>query len=191
MKSLLIVISLLGLVACKTVDIMPKEDLVDHSGSDPLPKLNTSDVYRCPVCGIHDWTKFGSTCYKFFPQKLTFPSAEMFCRRKIRGGRLASVHSRKQNYQLRGLFQANSPYAWLGGIYLRQDKIFIWSDGTEFNYKNWAPGQPDYFCKNEECVHMYGSGLWNDLGCASRLAFFCEYRLSREEQARGEEKLLC
>ncbi|XP_078496275.1 C-type lectin-like isoform X1 [Lissotriton helveticus] len=172
-------------------EMMTEDDLMDHSGSDLLPKLNTSDGCGCPVCGIHDWIKFGKTCYKFFPQKLTFARAEMFCRHRIRGGRLASVHSRSQNNQLNGLFQAQPQLVWLGGLYLQQDKIFIWSDGSEFNYQNWGKGQPDFYGKYEHCVQMHATGTWNDLSCASELAFMCEYHLSKQEQARGEEKLLC
>jgi len=44
---------------------------------------------------------------------------------------------------------------------------FIWDDSKEeLDFSNWDEGQPDnWYDEGEDCVSLYSSGAWNDLGC--------------------------
>ncbi|XP_069468591.1 C-type lectin mannose-binding isoform-like [Ambystoma mexicanum] len=187
MKSLVIMLSLLGLSACRKLEVMPEDAVVDASVLGPCSKINTSDSSCCPICGIHDWARIGNVCYKLFNCKTTFANAELYCRRRIRGGRLASLHTCRDNRFVSRLLRHGPATAWIGGLYLHQGKTFIWSDGSEFNYQNWSPGEPNNCGRNEFCMEIYGNGKWNDLACNRARAFICEYRLGRREDQVEEE----
>ena len=71
---------------------------------------------------------------------------------------------------------------WLGG---RRDPgnrdIFLWFDGTPWDYTYWAQGQPDDNKGNEDCVHIWDvnqwnreNGLWNDAPCSIKTTFVCK-----------------
>ena len=50
---------------------------------------------------------------------------------------------------------------WLGGWLL--DGTWSWSDGTPWDYENWAPGEPS---GDGNCLEIrYEDGTWNDLRC--------------------------
>ncbi|XP_069468592.1 C-type lectin mannose-binding isoform-like [Ambystoma mexicanum] len=187
MKSLVIMLSLLGLGACMKLEVMPEDAVVDDSELGPCPKINASDTTMCPICGIHNWARIGNVCYRVFTSKSTFASAEMYCRGRIRGGRLASVHSSRDNARVSLLLRGRAPRAWLGGLHLHQGKIFIWSDGSTYNFQNWAPGEPNNSGGQEFCIEMYANGQWNDLACQHKQSFICEYRLKRRTDQEEEE----
>ena len=86
-----------------------------------------------------------------------------------------------------------SGFPWLGG---RRDPgnrdNFLWSDGTPWDYSNWARGQPDdgkYLGQPdrlEECAHMWEAGhlplaerhKWNDRPCSAGRTFVCKKGIS-------------
>lgn len=188
MKSLLILFTLLGLGACRTLEMVMEDAVVEASAPEPCEKMNISDTTWCPVCGIHDWRRFGNTCYKLFTSKVSFANAELYCRRRISGGRLASIHSRMDNQLLATLYPCVATRAWVGGLHLQQGTSYIWTDGTDFNYQNWAPGEPNNLHGKEFCMEMYRTGKWNDMPCNSQQFFICEYHLNRRE-VQEEESL--
>lgn len=66
------------------------------------------------------------------------------------GGRLPSLHS-NDDAQFLAQFTSSdtvNPGIWLGADRV-DGKTFRWSDGSEFDYANWIPGQPD--CVNYKC----------------------------------------
>ena len=72
---------------------------------------------------------------------------------------------------------------WIGG---RRDpgdrETFLWSDGTPWNFTNWARSQPDGIHNGfEDCAHIWDvnkwnkeNGLWNDATCSSKTTFVCK-----------------
>ena len=68
--------------------------------------------------------------------------------------------------------------SWLG---LQRDPgnsaNWVWSDGTPFDYNNWAAGEPNN-AGTENCVEMWDQAgelhEWNDLPCSDQRAFVCK-----------------
>ncbi|XP_069468593.1 C-type lectin BfL-2-like [Ambystoma mexicanum] len=188
MKSLVIMLSLLGLGACMKLEVKPEDAVVDNTERGPCSKINASDTTKCPICGIHNWARIGSVCYRVITIPSTFASAETYCRSRISGGHLASIHTRQQNSQVLGMLRGKK--AWIGGLSAHQDKTFLWSDGSPFNFQNWAPGEPNNIGGKEFCIEMYPSGLWNDVPCNHMLPFICEYNpWRRKDQVEEDDQM--
>ncbi|XP_034146328.1 lectin-like [Esox lucius] len=58
------------------------------------------------------------------------------------------------------------------------DGRWSWSDGSKFNYKNWAKGKPENFDPaRRPCIQMnYGEKHWNDATCGMKFPSQCSLR---------------
>uniref|UniRef100_A0A8C9Z6R9 C-type lectin domain-containing protein n=1 Tax=Sander lucioperca TaxID=283035 RepID=A0A8C9Z6R9_SANLU len=125
------------------------------------------------------WTQFGSRCFSFNFQGKSWIDAESFC--KAAGGNLASVHSEEEHVFLRTFInQVTGAYitSWMGGSDSVQEGVWMWSDGSTFDYKSWAWGQPDNFLLVEHCLLINYLGInWNDAPCNIILPFLCSKNL--------------
>ena len=65
-------------------------------------------------------------------------------------GHLVSIKSPEENTFI--LDALSSPWFWIGGTY--QSSQWTWSDGTQWNFDDWHPGQPS---GNGNCA-MIGRG---------------------------------
>ena len=95
---------------------------------------------------------------------------------------MVSVHSEEEHQFVVGL---NGGFPWLGGrIDPGNSSNFVWSDGTTWDYTNWAKGQPSYNYGStiEDCVHLWEAGhlpasehhKWNDVPCSHERNFVCK-----------------
>lgn len=105
------------------------------------------------------------------------------------GAHMVSFQTAQENQDVLDALY-NSPYSpanytiWIGFNDGATEGTFVWLDGAPVNYTNWSANEPNnqipsccniplFGCQNsdircsqgEDCVQMYGSGLWNDLGC--------------------------
>uniref|UniRef100_A0A3Q3RXU7 C-type lectin domain-containing protein n=1 Tax=Mastacembelus armatus TaxID=205130 RepID=A0A3Q3RXU7_9TELE len=94
------------------------------------------------------------------------------------GGNLAPVRDSQENGAFQNLI-GQSKAAWIGGTDAQQEGKWRWTDGTAFTYTNWAPGQPDNWQGNENCLHITTEGrrFWNDLDCQTPLPSVCIKKL--------------
>jgi len=100
----------------------------------------------------------------------TWAEAEFSCLK--RNAQLASFHSPEEVKQLVDKIPHNVHNLYIG---LRSDGYegWTWSDGTPYQYSNWANGEPNGQ-DSEECVEMYPwDGSWNDVPCTEKRGFVC------------------
>uniref|UniRef100_A0AAY5KXX9 C-type lectin domain-containing protein n=1 Tax=Esox lucius TaxID=8010 RepID=A0AAY5KXX9_ESOLU len=124
--------------------------------------------HRCPG----EWRQFGSHCVIFDETPRSWAAAEVFHCQSL-GGHLASA------------LTFDLPLTWIGGTdsgqpEMTQDGRWSWSDGSKFNYKNWAKGKPENFDPaRRPCIQMNYGGTkhrWNDATCGMKFPSLCSLR---------------
>uniref|UniRef100_A0A3Q1IPY9 C-type lectin domain-containing protein n=1 Tax=Anabas testudineus TaxID=64144 RepID=A0A3Q1IPY9_ANATE len=123
----------------------------------------TSPPAICPL----GWLSFSGSCYWMTVKN--WHDAESHC--ITEQGHLASFHSEEDLSFLTGELETNhSP--WIGLNDINVENQFVYTDGTPADLLLWAPGQPDNWQNNEDCVHLTGMnhqdpGKLNDDFCTS------------------------
>ncbi|XP_022595880.1 galactose-specific lectin nattectin-like [Seriola dumerili] len=121
------------------------------------------------------WTQFGSRCFIFYWNSKTWLDAETYC--ISIGGNLASVHSADEHFFLRNMiYRVSGRYrlTWIGGFDAVEDGVWMWSDGSKFDYTRWATNEPDVSNTAQHCVEMNrNKNYWGDDSCTSRNPFIC------------------
>ncbi|XP_028447632.1 galactose-specific lectin nattectin-like [Perca flavescens] len=132
--------------------------------------LLTAYAPSCPP----DWTPFGSRCFAFHIQTKNWIDAETFC--QSAGGHLASIHSDAEHGFIRNYtnqVSGTDTQAWIGGFDAVKEGMWMWSDGSQFDYESWAVGKPDHNDGAENCLEMYTDENWNNAACTNQASFIC------------------
>jgi len=132
------------------------------------------DLNTCRVCEA-GWRlyedDFQAHCYVAVPSHpggIDFINAEVICKKG--GSHLASINSAEEQNFVQDNFPAN---IWLGGSDHGTEGRWWWADGTEFDYQDWTPGQPDNAGGVQHCLvgNRFDDRKWDDDNCATRLLF--------------------
>ncbi|XP_066574691.1 C-type lectin mannose-binding isoform [Amia ocellicauda] len=149
----------------------------------------------CPLKNYENWYSIGSLCAKYEGTPLNYSEAEFACRKSVLGGHLVSVHNNEANVNVLCLvtkYNQTSQRVWLGAFELFRTTKFVWTDGSDWNYSNWLPGQPDNTANVEDCVEMNwkNTGKWNDDRCSAQKSYVCAFknRARESKQERDYER---
>ena len=136
-----------------------------------------------------DWTYLEHTglFYRYFESPQRWTDALCSCQASAPPGytgNLASVLDNTTNNFVTNLIGPN--VAWLGGFQnsSRADEPWRWSDGSAWDYENWAEGEPNNQLWNnvrEDYLEIWGEqkGQWNDCNneCArANSGYVCQYK---------------
>ncbi|CAH1240058.1 VCAN [Branchiostoma lanceolatum] len=113
--------------------------------------LSDRAVTSCPLY----WIPWEGACYRFFDHALTWRQAERMC--ALFASHIVSIHGPEENNFVYGL-TAHYVRTWIGFNDINADGEFTWTDGTDENYVNWAPGQPDEAYSGEDCGEFWDKG---------------------------------
>uniref|UniRef100_A0A4W6CA73 C-type lectin domain-containing protein n=1 Tax=Lates calcarifer TaxID=8187 RepID=A0A4W6CA73_LATCA len=130
-------------------------------------------LYLSTSCPNH-WTEISGRCFRYVANRLNWGNAEKNCIGM--GAHLASVHSANEYQDIQKMIVvANGGFGrtWLGGSDCQTEGIWLWSDGTVFDYKHC--GKFDNRWWKQHCLQMnYGEHkCWDDVQCSSTLPSVC------------------
>ncbi|XP_031132531.2 galactose-specific lectin nattectin-like [Sander lucioperca] len=151
-------------VLCLTSGLWTGANAENKTASDDWPKL-------CPP----GWTESDQKCYIFHSSKMDWADAERFC--TSIGGNLASLQTTEEYESIRGVIQqvtGTDTNIWVGGYDATKDGVWLWSDGSKFDFTGWGKVEPNGRAK-ENCmeINFNGQDYVNDTICSLKKSFFC------------------
>ncbi|KAL6118239.1 uncharacterized protein ACO6RY_03079 [Pungitius sinensis] len=122
------------------------------------------------------WTRCNGRWFRYIPRAMTWAQAERNC--LALGGHLASVHNLWEYRTIQRIILRSSRChreTWIGGSDAEEEKKWFWSDGTRFDYSNWACGEPNNHWRQQHCLQMNHGGrkAWDDVQCWSKRPSVC------------------
>ncbi|XP_022616888.1 ladderlectin-like [Seriola dumerili] len=132
-----------------------------------------NQIRRATYCPIA-WTAIKGRCFRFISASMSWGKAEKHC--QAIGGHLASVHNAGEYRKIQKMISKATrgfPQTWLGGSDCQDENIWLWSDGTPFNYMHC--GTFDNRWWRQHCLQMNygGNKCWDDVQCSSSLPSVC------------------
>ncbi|XP_043911603.1 lectin-like [Protopterus annectens] len=127
-----------------------------------------------------NWVYHSSGWYAFINEPMNWNDAEVYCQNLIPGAHLASFHNIAAEKFAQDLVYKTVrayPFTWIGGNDQFKNRNFMWSDGSEWNYENWAIGEPNNFNGRREACFQFLFGAnkqWNDEPCSGSFPFICK-----------------
>ncbi|XP_070694956.1 galactose-specific lectin nattectin-like [Pempheris klunzingeri] len=122
------------------------------------------------------WNGFAQKCYAFHRRERNWAAAERFCNHL--GGNLASLHTIDEYNFIRGVILRQIGYhksTWVGGHDAVREGVWLWSDGSLFDFTGWAYREPNNYKGREDCmeINFAGRDYVNDNRCYRRKSFVC------------------
>ncbi|CAL2040801.1 unnamed protein product [Caenorhabditis brenneri] len=132
--------------------------------------FSTADV----SCNFGD-TEYSGYCYTFVDQRQRYPDAQAHC--ASLGGSLVRFRGDSDGRWLTTTaatkFHATYGNFWIG-LHLDKDNEFVWDDGHQVDYVNWAPGYP--FSGYDYVAAQLSNTKWVTVQSSSSLPFICFYQ---------------
>ncbi|XP_059112711.1 lithostathine-2-like [Peromyscus eremicus] len=123
---------------------------------------------------------YGSYCYYFIDDRLTWGEADLFCQ-NMNSGHLVSVLSQAEGNFVASLVKESGTTAsnvWTGLHDPKNNRRWHWSSGSLFLYKSWATGAPSSsnrgFCVSLTSNTAYKK--WKDENCDAQYSFVCKFK---------------
>uniref|UniRef100_A0A3B4VJD5 C-type lectin domain-containing protein n=1 Tax=Seriola dumerili TaxID=41447 RepID=A0A3B4VJD5_SERDU len=134
-------------------------------------------VKRSTSCSA-GWSEINGRCVRYVPKPMTWAKAERNCRSM--GANLASVHSTQDYHRIQWLILTathQQKETWIGGSDAEEENIWLWTDGSPFQYTNWCHGEPNNHGR-QRCLQMNDRSqkCWNDNACNGHFPSICVKR---------------
>ena len=117
-----------------------------NGGSPPL----ALGAVRNPATG--SW-------YFLSPTAVSWPNAEGYATQN--GGHLVTINDSAEQQWIQTNFPSQD--MWIGLLRGSGGDGWQWISGATSTYRNWGPGQPDFYGGIEIYGQIYANGVWNDL----------------------------
>uniref|UniRef100_A0AC34GRC0 C-type lectin domain-containing protein n=1 Tax=Panagrolaimus sp. ES5 TaxID=591445 RepID=A0AC34GRC0_9BILA len=110
------------------------------------------------------------------PNEQGFAKAETQCQR-YHGEHLAAIHDSFVNtvisQKASKYFDGGITDFWLGGNNLNSENTWAWTDGSIFDFSDWARGQPSNRT-GHNCVSLsMNNGYWSSQDCSKFKPYVC------------------
>lgn len=151
----------------ETAGSMSSESSIDSSTTATSPPL----LLDCP----QGWELFGTGCFKFFKQQLSWNSAQDLCK-DYDFGHLVQVDSGKHNNWLLEL--AHGKAFWTGLHALPPGDHWNYNPPGQVSFMNWKKGSPRFQADGGlryRCVLVKGKGFWINRPCDNAHNFICSF----------------
>uniref|UniRef100_A0A3P9N519 Galactose-specific lectin nattectin-like n=1 Tax=Poecilia reticulata TaxID=8081 RepID=A0A3P9N519_POERE len=120
--------------------------------------------FHFPDCSCPTgWSQYGKRCFLFQNTQKDWASAERTC--NDFGANLASIHDNNEHDFLKKLVKTETgsfQRTWVGGHDAEKEGVWLWSDGSKFDYNKWSSGQPDNTGSNEHCLAINYEGDYSE-----------------------------
>ncbi|KAJ7317610.1 hypothetical protein JRQ81_003772 [Phrynocephalus forsythii] len=133
--------------------------------------LVLSEVFPCGS-RRREWEYFHGGCYYFATKQVIWQTAKMHCEEK--NSSLVVIQDNPEQNFLQS--RTRGERYWIGLTDIDAEGEWRWIDGTNYraNFKNWKPGQPSDYNRNEDCAEISALGEWNDENCNTQNFYICE-----------------
>ena len=122
-----------------------------------------------PTSGCNAISDEGVCFTSFTGSRINWGDARLEC--VSRGYDIATVTSTEENTLMYNTADIHN--CWIGLNDKDDEGTFVWADGSNSSYRNWANREPNQQ-GNEDCVHTIGNERWNDLACTkSHSCYIC------------------
>ncbi|KAK6180703.1 hypothetical protein SNE40_008704 [Patella caerulea] len=142
--------------------------------TNPPITVTTQSNLPCP----NGWTGYRGMCYKAYvsdkSNQKTFTEARDTCTSV--GGDLVSIHNASlEDFFSKTILSNQTGVFWIGLNDRDTEKSHGWTDGTPFDYANWAKKEPNDWNHQEDCVQYdVDSNSWYDDNCYLAHNFICQ-----------------
>ncbi|RWS20102.1 macrophage mannose receptor 1-like isoform X1, partial [Leptotrombidium deliense] len=128
-------------------------------------KEETKDEYSCE----EGWTQFEQICYLWNTTEVSQKDNDAYC--TFLNSKMVSIHSQSQLSFLNS--KLSNLRFWTAGIRDKNDRNkFTWSDGTTWDFVNWAVNEPTRF-SIEKCV-VVSAGRYFTENCNNQHIQICQ-----------------
>ncbi|XP_059189024.1 galactose-specific lectin nattectin-like [Centropristis striata] len=137
-------------------------------------KCSSQKEGECITCP-DGWTKFDCRCFLFIYEEKVWADAEIFC--VTNGGTLTSLKTAEDYGFFRQLViraTGANKTTWIGGYDAIKEGVWMWTDGSKFDFNGWAKGEPNNN-GDEDCMEFNYGGFdyVNDIKCDNKRSFIC------------------
>uniref|UniRef100_A0A8C4RNN1 C-type lectin domain-containing protein n=2 Tax=Erpetoichthys calabaricus TaxID=27687 RepID=A0A8C4RNN1_ERPCA len=100
----------------------------------------------------------------------TFENGLKLCQEA--GGIMLYPENEEENNIFRDLYKKVGPI-YIGITDTKTEGSFVDLNDRPLSFTKWKPGEPNNSGGNENCIHIWDNGEWNDTGCNSEMHAIC------------------